>query len=620
MNQSQEQPQDLDELSIVVNDTVTHNSNSTASVTPTISTSATTTATTTTTTTTSTFTTSITAATGYQDTASTTFISLDDGDGLVASYSYPPTPPAPQPVVEEKTVVCETKTSVAVVALPTPALSRAPTPTPPVDPSSLQQELQALSTPKRTFENWARTFRCMPEQYYTPNTEGEIVKIIHLARILGKKVKAIGTGHSPSDLACTDGFMINTDKLNRLLEVDEQNMTITVEAGMKLHKLHDILELHELAMSNLGSISDQSVAGVMSTATHGTGAEYPSLCASVLDMTMITASGERLYCSKTVQPDIFNAAVCSLGSLGIITTMTLQCEPAFRLENKQEPAKLDHVLANLDSIIHSAEHVRLWWYPHTDNVVVWRANRTTKEISAPKPSWRTSHWFNYHIYQGLLDICRYFPRLIPTLSRFMFWATQSKPLERVDDSVKVFNFDCLFPQYVNEWSIPWAHTAEALRALDRFIESGSVPDELASKGIDTSSTCAGLVQKTSPSSSSPLKAHFPVEIRFVKKDDVWLSPAYGVDSCYIGIIMYRPYGKPVPYKRFWAGYEQIMGAFGGRPHWAKAHSVSYEGLKKAYPKMEKFTEVREQLDPEGMFLNDYLRRHLVPEGSVAAVI
>ncbi|KAG0086484.1 hypothetical protein BGZ92_008095, partial [Podila epicladia] len=176
MNQSQEQPQDLDDLSIVVTDTTTHNSNSTALATSTISTGVAMTTTTTTTTTTSTFTTSIAAATEYQDTASTTFISLDDDDSLVASYCYPPTPPAPQSVLEEKTAVIETKTLVDVVALPTPAPTRAPTPTPPVDPSRLQQELQTLSTPKRTFENWARTFRCVPEQYYTPNTEGEIVK------------------------------------------------------------------------------------------------------------------------------------------------------------------------------------------------------------------------------------------------------------------------------------------------------------------------------------------------------------------------------------------------------------------------------------------------------------
>ncbi|KAG9062643.1 hypothetical protein KI688_004947 [Linnemannia hyalina] len=467
--------------------------------------------------------------------------------------------------------------------------------------SLLQKELQALSTPNKVFQNWAKTFRCVPEQYYTPTTEEEIVKIIHLARISGKSVKAIGTGHSPSDLACTDGFMINTDKLNSLISVDEEKMTITVQAGMKLHKLHDLLELHDLAMSNLGSISDQSVAGIMSTATHGTGAEYPSMCASVLELTLITATGETISCSKTEKADIFNAAACSLGALGIITQMTLQCERAFRLENKQEPAKLNDVLNNLDNIIHSAEHVRLWWYPHTDNVVVWRANRTTKEISLPVLSWRSSKWFAVHVYEGLLYVCRFIPRLIPTLSRFMFWATQSKPIERVDDSVKVFNFDCLFSQYVNEWSIPWSRTAEALRALDHFIESGSVKDN---KDQDKSAT-------TKANKDAPLYVHFPIEIRFVKKDDVWLSPAYGVDSCYIGIIMYRPYGMAVPYKRFWAGYEKIMASLDGRPHWAKAHSVTPEGLEESYPKMKEFSAIRQRLDPEGMFLNDYLRRHLV---------
>ncbi|KAG0342472.1 hypothetical protein BG004_005672 [Podila humilis] len=588
------------------------------------------------TTTTTAIATSIATATGYHhhhDSAahSTTFVSLEDGtETVVASFDYPKSSSSSATTLLEPSKTAATVTSPTTTITITPGVATVPSTKKPLADSysKLHQELQALSTPKRTFENWARTFRCVPEQYYTPSTEYDVIKIIHLARISGKRVKAIGTGHSPSDLACTDGFMINTDRLNRLVEVDSANMTVTVEAGMKLETLHAILELHDLAMSNLGSISEQSVAGAISTATHGTGAEYSSLCAAVLDMTMITAHGERLYCSKTVQPDIFHAAVCSLGSMGIITTMTLQCEPAFKLENKQEPAKLQNVLDNLDSIIHSAEHVRLWWYPHTDNVVIWRANRTTKEISVPAPSWRSSHWFNFHVYQALLNITRYIPRLIPALSRFMFWATQSKPMERVDTSVNVFNFDCLFPQYVNEWSIPWSNTATALRALESFIETGSVPEELALKDKEEEEVASSLswapVSTSSSSSSSsasasvstsPLKVHFPVEIRFVKRDNVWLSPAYGVDSCYIGIIMYRPYGKPVPYKRFWAGYEQIMSSLSGRPHWAKAHSMTYESLEAAYPKMSQFTEIRKELDPEGMFLNDYLIRHLVPSST-----
>lgn len=263
----------------------------------------------------------------------------------------------------------------------------------------------------------------------------------------------------------------------------------------------------------------------------------------MLDLTLITANGETLYCSKTDQPEVFYAATCSLGALGIITRMTLQCEPAFRLENRQEPAKLDHVLQNMDSIIHSAQHVRLWWYPHTDNVVIWRANRTRKEITPRIISWHTSHWFRYHLYQGLLYVCRFIPSLIPTLTRFMFWATQSKVIERVDDSVKIFNFDCLFPQYVNEWAIPWSRTVEAVKALDRFIETGSVKVESGVVYGSSSSSSSGIVA-TAPAAppadkETGLKVHYPIEIRFVKRDDAWLSPAYGVDSCYIGIIMYR---------------------------------------------------------------------------------
>ncbi|KAF9585167.1 hypothetical protein BGW38_003630 [Lunasporangiospora selenospora] len=399
-----------------------------------------------------------------------------------------------------------------------------PTSTKTLEPARLQEQLANISSTTRSFQNWARTFRCSPAQYFTPSSEEEIVKIIHLARLSQKPVKAIGTGHSPSDLACTDGFMINTDSLNQLLNVDQKQMTITVAAGMKLHQIHQHLAENGLAMSNLGSISDQSIAGLISTATHGTGAEFSSLCASVLDLTLVTASGSKIYCSKTENKDIFEAAVCSLGALGIITRLTLQCEKAFRLENTQEPAKLEDVLRNLDSIIHSAEH----------------------DIALPPKSWRTSHWFNFHFYQGLLYICRFVPNLIPPLSRFMFWATQSKPMHRVDDSVRVFNFDCLFSQYVNEWAIPWSQTADALRALDQFIETGAV-DTAEAKEISHV--------------TNGLKVHFPVEIRFVKKDDVWLSPAYGVDSCYIGIIM-------------------------------------YSRLEQLYPRLDEFSRIRQELDPD----------------------
>lgn len=229
----------------------------------------------------------------------------------------------------------------------------------------------------------------------------------------------------------------------------------------------------------------------------------------IVDMTLITAQGEIVFCSPKHHPDLFAAARCSLGALGIVTRISLQVEPAFRLEAIQRPYKFPDVLNELDQVIHSAEHVRIWWMPHTDDCVVWRANRTDKPTMIPSSSWIRERGIAVHLYQFMLNTARYKPSLIPSITRFMFDKVHSKPRHVIDDSHKVFMFDCLFPQYVNEWAIPWEKAPDALRELDTFINA------------------------------SDLKVHFPVEIRFVDEDDVWLSPAYGRKTCYIGIIMYR---------------------------------------------------------------------------------
>ncbi|KAI7905527.1 D-arabinono-1,4-lactone oxidase-domain-containing protein [Cokeromyces recurvatus] len=449
----------------------------------------------------------------------------------------------------------------------------------PID--QLEPDLRKIADNNYIFQNWAKTFQCKPELYFTPSTEEQIQKIINLARSLHKPVKVIGSGHSPSDLACTNGFMISIDRLDNLLGIDKKNCRATVEAGMKLHKLHQILRENGLALSNLGSISDQTVAGVISTASHGTGANYGCLSTMIVDMTLITADGNTLFCSDTENKEIFAAARCSLGSLGIITRVTLQLEPDFKLEAIQKPYKFSDILNNWDAVIHSSEHTRIWWYPHTDDCVVWKANRTTKDISRSGPSTLIEWGWGFHAYQAMLNITRYKTSLIPYLTKLMFRTLHSYPVQIVDVSNKVFNFDCLFPQYVNEWAIDWKDAPAALRKLDTFIVEND------------------------------LKVHFPVEIRFVDEDDVWLSPAYGRKTCYIGIIMYRPYHKPVPYKKYWKGYEDIMRQFKGRPHWAKAHGQTRESLETSYPKFQDFLQIRQKLDPEGMFLNDYLKRHVV---------
>ncbi|KAJ2964478.1 hypothetical protein NQZ79_g617 [Umbelopsis isabellina] len=461
---------------------------------------------------------------------------------------------------------------------------------------SLSVDLQKIAKEGHQFRNWANTFGCSPELYFEPCTEREIVEIIQLATKNKKGIKVVGSGHSPSDLALTNDYMISIHKLNRLLAVDKDKGIITVEAGMDLHTLHQVLKNNGLALSNLGSISDQSVAGVMATASHGTGTGYGSLSTmliqfglsyQIVDLTLVNGKGERLFCSSTSNSDVFEAARCSLGALGVITRMSLKVEPEFRLEAKQVPAKFEDVLQNWDTVTNSAEHVRVWWYPHTEDCVVWRANRTDKPVSNDPPSWLKYTFVGFHVYQFALNIARYRQSMIPSLTKFFYNNVHSTPIEVVDESYKVFNFDCLFPQYVNEWAIPLEKAPEALRRLDNFINT------------------------------SELKVHFPVEIRFVDGDDVWMSPSYGRKTCYIGVIMYRPYGKPVPYKKYWRIYEDIMRSLGGRPHWAKAHGQTVDDLEESYPKFRDYLQVRDKMDPNRLFVNKYIERHIVGKQPMA---
>ncbi|KAG1472052.1 hypothetical protein G6F56_001766 [Rhizopus delemar] len=460
---------------------------------------------------------------------------------------------------------------------------------PPIKLEQLEPELQGIAVDTYQFKNWSKTFSCSPELLFSPETENQVKKIILLASKFNKTLKAVGSGHSPSDLACSSGFMITLDRMNRLLNVNKTNNTVSVEAGMSLHTLHKVLRENGFSLSNLGSISDQSIGGVMATATHGTGAHFGCLSSLIVDLTLIAADGRVIFCSFQENRDIFEAARCSLGALGIITRMSLKVEPDFRLEAIQKPEKFSKVLKNWDAVIHSSEHTRVWWYPHTDDCVVWKANRTDKPKYRSAPSYFMERIYGFHIYQALLNITRYGTSLIPLLTKMMFNTLHSKPVHLVDDSNKIFNFDCLFPQYVNEWAIDWKDAPAALQKLDRFINEND------------------------------LKVHFPVEIRFVDQDDIWLSPAYGRKTCYIGVIMYRPYGKPVPYKKYWKAYEDIMREYNGRPHWAKAHGQTRHDLEASYPKFNDFLKVREKLDPKGIFVNDYLRRHVVSENHDVAV-
>ncbi|GFY46877.1 l-gulonolactone oxidase [Trichonephila inaurata madagascariensis] len=450
--------------------------------------------------------------------------------------------------------------------------------------SSKSSKIMKDGIPNVHFKNWAETFECVPELFFAPKSQEEIAQILDLAREENKKVRVVGSKHSPSDIACTNGFMISLQNFNKLVEVDKKLLRVKVQAGMKLTELNDILYSHNLGLSVLGSVSDITIGGAISVGTHGTGIEYGVLSSYITEMELMLSNNDVIKVSPEKDFDVFQATVCSLGSFGIILTVTIQCEQAFNLHMRQYGLPLKDVVENLDVHLTGSDHFRFMWFPYTDNVVVSHTSRT--DLPARKETWLRKIWdlfWNYGIGYHALEFCYYvstfFPHWVPHINRIFYYLLFSTSSTKTDRSYRVFNFECLFKQYVNEWAIPIEKTGVVLWQLREWIET--TPD---------------------------VYVHFPIEVRFTKADNIFISPAFGRDTCYINIIMYRPYGKSVPYKKYWEAYEHIMLQAGGRPHWAKAHSITAQTFRHMYPLFTKWCSIRQQLDPINMFMNSYMTR------------
>ncbi|XP_043726483.1 L-gulonolactone oxidase isoform X1 [Cervus elaphus] len=431
------------------------------------------------------------------------------------------------------------------------------------------------------FQNWARTYGCCPEMYFQPTSVEEIREVLALARQQNKRVKVVGGGHSPSDIACTDGFMIHMGKMNRVLKVDTEKKQVTVEAGILLADLHPQLDKHGLALSNLGAVSDVTAGGVIGSGTHNTGIKHGILATQdrqVVTLTLLTADGTILECSESSNAEVFQAARVHLGCLGVILTVTLQCVPQFHLQETTFPSTLKEVLDNLDSHLKKSEYFRFLWFPHSENVSVIYQDHTNKPPSS-SANWFWDYAIGFYLLEFLLWISTFLPGLVGWINRFFFWLLFNGKKENCNLSHKIFTYECRFKQHVQDWAIPREKTKEALLELKAMLEA-----------------------------NPKVVAHYPVEVRFTRGDDILLSPCFQRDSCYMNIIMYRPYGKDVPRLDYWLAYETIMKKVGGRPHWAKAHNCTRKDFEKMYPAFKRFCAIREKLDPTGMFLNAYLEK------------
>jgi FAD-linked oxidoreductase len=421
-----------------------------------------------------------------------------------------------------------------------------------------------------TWRNWAGNQKANPVSIDAPRSVGELAALVASASGQGQKVKAVGSGHSFTSAAATNGRMIRLENLSGILHIDHASCQVTVGAGTRLSDLNTLLHTEGLALANLGDIAYQTVAGAISTSTHGTGKALTGLAGQVVAMKLINGQGEIIECSKSLNPHIFDVARVSVGALGIITEYTLQAVPSFRLRALEQPMRLDDVLENAHDLANVHDHFEFFWIPHTKWALTKRNNRTEDELQ-PLPcvkGWIDKTFMENYAFGALCRIGRARPSLIPRLATAL---PSSGSREYVDQSFKIFASPRIVRFYEMEHALPVEALVPALKEIRAMVHR---------KGY---------------------LLNFPVEVRFTKGDDVPLSTAFGRDSAYIAVHVY----KGMECEPFFRDVEDILRAYDARPHWGKMHYRDAEELSKLYPRWDEFIALRNQLDPQRTFSNAY---------------
>ncbi|MEV5985540.1 D-arabinono-1,4-lactone oxidase [Streptomyces sp. NPDC052051] len=427
-----------------------------------------------------------------------------------------------------------------------------------------------------TWRNWAGNVTARPVREVTPASVEELSAAVRKAAEDGLTVKAVGTGHSFTAAAATDGVLIRPQLLTGIREIDRAAGTVTVEAGTPLKRLNVALAREGLSLTNMGDIMEQTVSGATSTGTHGTGRDSASIAAQLKGLELMTADGSVLTCSAEENPDVFAAARIGLGALGIVTALTFAVEPVFLLTAREEPMPLDKVLAEFDELRAENEHFEFYWFPHTDSTTTKRNNRSA---GPERPVGRVSGWFedeflSNNVFQVANWVGRAAPATIPAIAGLSSRLLSARTY--TDIPYKVFTSPRRVRFLEMEYAVPREALPETLRELKAMIDR------------------------------SNLRISFPVEVRTAPADDITLSTASGRDSTYIAVHMFRG----TPYQAYFTAAERIFTAHEGRPHWGKVHTRDAEYLAEVYPRFGEFTALRDRLDPDRRFGNRYLRRVL----------
>jgi len=437
-----------------------------------------------------------------------------------------------------------------------------------------------VTRPGGIWQNWGRSASIRPARVERPRTPEGVQRAVQAAAAHGLPIKAVGAGHSFTGIAVAPGVLLELDDMQGIVSADAATGRVTFLAGTRLHRIPGLLARYGLAMQNLGDIDRQSIAGAISTGTHGTGAGFGGLATQVVGAVLVTAAGDFLRVNQDENADLLPAVALGLGALGILVEVTLQCVPAFLMHAIDEPAPLEDVLATLHDRVAASEHFEFYWFPHTEVALTKRQERLPESARRdPLPAlgrWVDESLLSNGVYRAVCATGRLLPVITPGFNRLAVRLTGDR--KYTDHSHRVFTQSRTVRFREMEYALPAENVVPAFRAVRSLIAERA------------------------------WRIEFPIEVRFAAEDDRWLSTAHGRATGYIAV---HRYWRIDPSEYFNA-VEAIMLEHGGRPHWGKLHTLDAEQLRERYPRFDDFVALRDRLDPDRRFANRYLERVLGP--------
>ena len=444
--------------------------------------------------------------------------------------------------------------------------------------NSARRDARLSQTPP-IWRNWARTVTSTPREVMTASCEADIVAAVASARRRGLRIKAIGSGHSYNDIADTSHAICLALSSHRGIEhIDRRTLHVTAWAGMTLAALCEALSKHGLALPVLGAITDQTLAGLVSTATHGTGLTMHSLSDYVVGVRFVDGNADIVELKAGRDQRLLLAVRVGLGALGILSTVTFACIPSYDVALQTRPALMSEVTQNL-AAYQTADYFGFWWFPQTPWVSLRIARRlppassysmsarTRRYTTLPEKLHETALWIGGGNRRGTA--------VINHLQRALWFRR-----ERVERGRWDVIFPCPSPirQVAMEYALPIEATTAALSELSRIFRGFPV--------------------------------HAPVDVRFGAADEAWLSPSNGRRTCYIGVAIGQPFRRTIAFEALFGQLEAVFAQFAGRPHWGKMHSLEAEQLQSCYPRWNQFMAARALFDKNGLFGNAHLHNVL----------